>query len=267
MSFRACLSAFFGLAACALAEVPAPQPLAEEQIRTAEFLDLSIPNPGELFAAYGKVAVPDWAALFRKPPQTSHITRPHIALNLGTLIAEGFLAAEAQDKQQVKNVSREIKLLAKGLGREQEFMVRNNSIADFADSRRWDALDEELEAVQSEFASAMNAQHDEELVTLMSLGCWLRALEVVSSHLAAKYTPEGAAILRQPGVGEFFVARMDALPEKMKAIPVVAEIRRRMPELATALSLPVETPPTSEAVTGLQSLTTGILNLVTAPEK
>jgi hypothetical protein len=267
MSFRACLSAFLGLAACAAAETPVRQSLTDEQIRGAEFLDLSIPNAGELFAAFGKVAKPDWSALFRKAPQTSLITRPIIALNLGTLIADGFLAAEAQDRQQVKNVSREIKLLAKSLGLEQEFVGRNNSIADFADGRRWEALDEELEAVQSEFAIALNAQHDDALVTLMSLGCWLRSLEIVSAHLGAHYTVESAAILRQPAVSEFFTTRLDAFPAKVKTIPVVAEIQRRLPALGAVLSLPAETPPTSDAVTGLKSLTTGMLNFITAPEK
>lgn len=268
MLFRVCLSAFLGLAACASAEAPSPPPLDEEQLRSAEFLgDLSIPSPGELFAAFGKTGKPDWGTHFRNPPPPSLVTRPIIALNLGALIAEGFLAAEAQDRQQVKNVSREIKLLAKSLGLEQEFVGRNNSIADFADSRRWDALDEELEAVQSEFAASMNAHRDNDLVTLMWLGCWLRSMEIITAHLAADYTPEAAKILRQPAVGEFFTARLDALPEKLKTIPVLAEVHRRLPALGKALALPPETPLSTEAVRDLASLTTGMLNLISAPEK
>ena len=268
MFLRACLSALLGLAACLFAAETGPQPLDAEQVRGAEFLDeLSIPNAGELFAAFDKISKPDWGAYFRKQQPAPHTSRPLIALNLGTRIADGFLAAEAQDRQQVKNVAVEIKLLAKSLGLEQGFVVRNNSIADFADSRQWDALDEELEAVQSELAAAMNGQRDEELVTLMSLGCWLRTIEIASTHLAANYTTEGARILRQPAVSDFFTAQLDTLPEKMRAIPVLAEIHRRLPALGAALSLPVENPPSSDAVTGLQALTTGMINLIAAQEK
>ena len=268
MSRRACLSALLGLAACVFAAETGPQPLDEEQVRGAEFLDsLSIPNPGELFAAFGKISKPDWAAFFRRQPPAPHTSRPLIALNLGARIADGFLAAEAQDRQQVKNVSMEIKLLAKSLGVEQEFVLRNNSIADFADSRQWDALDEELEAVQSELAAAMSGQRDDDLVTLMALGCWLRSVEIVSAQLAANYTVEGARILRQPAVGEFFTARLDALPAKIKTLSTVAEIQRRLPALGTALSLPVETPSSSEAVTVMHNLATGMINLIVAPEK
>ena len=150
------MSALLGMAVCAFAEPDGPQPLDEDQVRDAEFLDgLSIPNPGELFAAFGKISRPDWAAFFRRQPPAPHTSRPLIALNLGVRIADGFLAAEAQDRQQVKNVSMEIKLLAKSLGLEQEIMGRSNSIAEFADNRRWDALVEELEAVRGELGAAM----------------------------------------------------------------------------------------------------------------
>ena len=268
MSRRACLSAFLGVTAFAFAEEPASPSLADEQIRSAEFLEhLSIPNAGELFAAFGKIGKPDWAALFRKQSPASITSRPLIALNLGTLIADGFLAAEAQDRQQVKNVSREIKLLAKSIGLEQEFMVRSNSIADFADSRQWEALDEELEAVQSELALAMGGQRDHELATLMSLGCWLRSLEIASAYLAANYTPEGAEILRQPSVGEFFAAHLDALPAKVRSLPAVSELQQRLPALGLALSRPPGVPASSHSIAVLHTLTTAMVQIITTEAK
>jgi hypothetical protein len=268
MSRRACLSALLGLATCIFAMETSPQPLTPEQIRGAEFLEsLSIPNPGEIFAAFGKTGKPDWTPFFRKQPPAPHTSRPLIALSLGTRIADGFLASEAQDRQQVKNVLMEIKLLAKSLGLEQEFMMRSNSIADFADGRQWEALDEELEAVQGELASAMGGHRDGELVALMSLGCWLRSVDIASAHLAANYTTDAAKILRQPAVGEFYSARLAALPEKIKALPVIAEIQRRLPALAATLSLPAEHPPSREAIADMHNLIAGIINLIAAPEK
>ena len=256
------------MAAFAFADGPGSQPLDDEQMRGAEFLEhLSIPNAGELFAAIGKIGKPDWALLFRKPPSASITSRPLIALNLGTLIADGFLAAEAQDRQQVKNVSREIKLLAKSIGLEQELMVRSNSIADFADGRQWDVLDEELEAVQSELALAMNAQRDGELATLMSLGCWLRSIEIASAYLAANYTTEGAELLRQPAVGEFFAACLDALPAKVRTLSAVSEIHRRLPVLGVALSRPIGSPPSSDSIAVLHTLTTAMVQIITTEVK
>jgi len=238
-----------------------PAPLSQEQIEAAVLIEnVSIPSAGELFAAFNKTGKHDWSALFRKPPVAPLLSRPQIALSIGILIAEGCLAAEAQDRQQVKNVSREIKLLAKSLGLEQEFVGRKNSIADLADSKQWDALDEELDAVQNELAASMTAHRDDELVTLMALGCWLRSLEIISSHLATNYTGDAARILRQPAVVGYFTGRLDALPAKLKAAPIIAELQGALPSVATALSSPADSPASVETVAAIRKLTTDLLD-------
>lgn len=265
---RTCLPVLIGMAACAFAEPAPPPPLAPEQIREAEFLDgLSIPNPGELFAALGKSGKPDWSALFRKQPPAPHTSRPLIALNLGIRLADGFLAAQAQDRQQVKNVSMEIKLIAKSLGLEQDFMVRSNSIADFADSRQWDALIEEIEAVRGELATTMEGQRDADLVLLMSLGCWLRAADIATAELVANYNPEDMNILRGSAIGEFFTTRLNALPAKTRALPVIAEIQQRLPELSRALSFPDGKTPPKDKVFGMHRITAAMISIIAAPEK
>jgi hypothetical protein len=265
---RTCLHVLIGMAACAFASPAGPQSLTSEQIREAEFLDgLSIPNPGELFAALGKSGKPDWAAFFRRQPPASHITRPLIALNLGIRLADAFLAAEAQDRQQVKNVSLEIKLIAKGLGLEQDYMVRINSIADFADSRQWDALVEEIEAVRGELAATMEGQRDADLAMLMALGCWLRSVDIATAQLAANYTPEDTNILRGSAIGEYFSRRLIALPVKTRALPVIAEILQRLPELSKSLSFPDGNTPPKDKVFGMHRLTAAMISIISAPEK
>ena len=243
-------------------------PLDREQIAGGAFVEnLSIPNAGELFAAFNKLGKPDWSSLFRKPPAAPLLCRPQIALSIGVLIADGFLAAEAQDRQQVKNVSRDIKLLTKSLGLEQEFVGRNNSIADLADDKQWDAVEGELDAVQNELAAAMSGLRDDELATLMALGCWLRSVEIVSSQLSVNYTTNAAKILRQPAVAGYFTTRLDALSEKNKTTPIIAELQHSLPSVREALSFPAENPPSCEAVTELRNLTAGLLNHIAETAK
>lgn len=265
---HACLFALVASAGWASDTEVTPAPLTKEAIAGAVFVeDFSIPNAGELFAAFNKLGKHDWSSLFRKPPAAPLLSRPQIALSIGILIADGFLAAEAQDRQQVKNVSREIKLLTKSLGLEQDFVGRNNSIADLADNKQWDALDEELEAVQNELATAMEGRRDDELVMLMALGSWLRSLEVVSSHLASNYTADAAKVLRQPWVCGYFCGRLEALSAKNKAAPIIAELHRSLPAVGGALSFPADNPPSAEAVVELRVLTTDLLNHIAETAK
>src|SRR6202790_2741772 len=76
--------------------------LSSDQLAKAVRNDaISIPTPGELFAALGKPGKPNWSGQFRGPLPTTYRNRAQIALNLGGLIADGFIAVQAQDGQQV----------------------------------------------------------------------------------------------------------------------------------------------------------------------
>src|SRR5688572_25015980 len=100
-----------GLAAFCLcgSAVGAPAALTKEEVAGAARTDaLSIPTPGELMAAMNKQGKIDWSARFRAPIATSYVSRAQGALNLGGLIADGYIAVEAQDAQQVKNIGRDI---------------------------------------------------------------------------------------------------------------------------------------------------------------
>jgi hypothetical protein len=162
---------------CAQDDSPkaAAAPLTKEEIAAAVADEnFSLPMPGELFAALGKQGRIDWTALLRKAPSESFTNRQQIALNLGALVADGYLAVEAEDKQHVKNVARDIRALARKIGVEDELVSRGNSIMQFAEDGKWDTLKEELEATQNDVIAAMNAHKDQDLVTLVILGGWLR---------------------------------------------------------------------------------------------
>src|SRR5437764_9466303 len=94
-----------------------PAKLAPDQMAKAARTDtITIPTPGELFAALQKPGKPNWTGAYRAPIPTTYTSRAPIALNLGGLIADGFIAVEAQDSQQVKNIGSDVIKLAKALG-------------------------------------------------------------------------------------------------------------------------------------------------------
>ncbi|MDP9005062.1 MAG: hypothetical protein M3N12_09780, partial [Verrucomicrobiota bacterium] len=108
--------------------------LPPEQLANAIRTDsLTIPTPGELFAALQKPGKPDWAGQYRTPIPMTYRNRAQIALNLGGLIADGFIAVEAQDSQQVKNIGTDIIKLAKALGVSENVLGRGKSINEFAE--------------------------------------------------------------------------------------------------------------------------------------
>ena len=255
-----------GLAAvclCASAAGEAP-PLTPAEIADATRTDeLSIPMPGEFMASLNKVGKIDWTKMFRAPIGTSYTSRPQMALNLGGLIADGYVAIEAEDAPQVKNIGKDILTIAKTLGVSKDVIERGGSIANFANEKQWDQLKEEMEATQNEVKAGMAERKDSDLVTLVTAGGWLRAMEVMSGYLAKNYTEGGAKLLRQPGIASFLTKRLEKISEKAQADPTVAAVRKKLAEMEKFISFPPDKAPSAEDVKQLNTLVSEIVKEIT----
>jgi hypothetical protein len=244
--------AFVCLCASAAGQVA---PLTPEEIAGAALTDgLSIPLPGEFMAALNKLGKLDWSTKFRPPIATNFSSRPQTALNVGGLIADGYIAIEAEDSQQVKNIGKDVIALAKVLGVSKDVVERASSIASFAEESQWDQLKEELEATQNEVKTAMTEAKDQDLVTLITVGGWLRGVEVISGHVAANYSELGAKLLRQPGIVSFLNKNLEALPEKVRDDASVKYARKKMGEIERFIAFPLDKAPTVEEVKQLNRL-------------
>lgn len=243
--------AFVCLCASAAAQAT---PLTPEEIAGAARTDgLTIPMPGEFMASLNKLGKLDWTSKFRAPIGTSYTSRPQTALNLGGLIADGYIAIEAEDSQQVKNIGRDVLSLAKALGVSKDVLERSGSISGFAENKQWDQLKEELEATQNEVKQSMAEAKDQDLVTLVTVGGWLRGVEVVSGQVAAHYTETGAKLLRQPGIIAFLDQRLDKLSDKTKDDGSVRNVRKRLGDIEKLITLPLDKAPTVDQVKELNA--------------
>src|SRR6201984_1157855 len=195
---------------------PTVQPLSSEEMKQAVTIDaITVPTPGEFFKAIDKGGKPHWASQFRPPTQIDGTNRAQMALNLGTLIADGYIAVEAQDGQQVKNIGRDVLTREKKLSWSDSVIARGKSISQFAESGAWDQLNEELEATQNEVKKALEENRDTDLITLVSTGGWIRGTEVVTGLVLQNYNAEDAKLLRQPALVDFLKDKLNNLPGKI----------------------------------------------------
>src|SRR6266581_4748351 len=214
------------LSAAFAADVPH---LSRDQLAKAVRSDaISIPTPGELFAALEKPGKPDWSGQYRGPIPTTYRNRAQIALNLGGLIADGFVAVEAKDSQQVKNIGSDIIKLAKALGVSENLLRRGNSLNEFAENDEWDALQEELEATQNEVKSSMQNHSDQDLVILVSVGGWLRGTQVVSSAIMQNYDERSAKVLRQPALVSFIQTKLNDISPELGSEPLLKDVKEKL---------------------------------------
>jgi len=227
----------------------APPRLPPDQLAKAVRHDsISIPTPGELFAALEKPGKPNWSGQYRPPIPTTYRNRAQIALNLGGLIADGFIAVEAKDSQQVKNIGSDIIKLAKALGVSENLLRRGNSLNEFAENDEWDALQEELEATQNEVKSSMQSHADQDLVILVSIGGWVRGTQVVSASIVQNYDERSAKVLRQPALVGFIQSKLNAISGEVGGEPLVKDVKEQLVGIEKLVAFPAGKTPSIEDV-------------------
>src|SRR5215472_15001470 len=210
------LAVFIGVFAAAGAE-DAGHLAADQLAKAARSDSISIPTPGELFAALEKPGKTNWAGQYRGPMPVTYANRAQIALNLGGLIADGFIAVEAKDGQQVKNIGSDIIKLGKALGVSEQLLSRGNSINEFAETNQWDTLQEELEATQNEVKSSMQSHADQDLVILVTVGGWIRGTQVVTGAIIKNYNESAAKVLREPALVHFMQSKLNAISPELRS--------------------------------------------------
>jgi hypothetical protein len=233
---------------CAVIGAEAPRLPADQLAKAIKNDSISIPTPGELFAALSKPGKPNWSGQYRGPIPMTYRNRAQIALNLGGLIADGFIAVEAKDSQQVKNIGSDIIKLAKALGVSENLLSRGNSINEFAENDDWDTLQEELEATQNEVKSSMQSHSDQGLIILVSLGGWIRGTQVVSSAILQNYDERSAKVLRQPALVRFMQSKVNDISSELRSETLVKNVSEQLGAIEKLVSFPPGKAPTVDEV-------------------
>lgn len=175
--------------------------------------DVVVPLPNEVFGALNKLGGVNWREYVRSGKGTNFTERPRIALLLGTVIADGFIAVQAEDAPTVKDIGQRVLGLAKGIGVGNSITPHAKAITEAADKRNWANVRQELDRTQNSVQQAMNEVHDEKLSHLVSLGGWLRGTEVLTAVVNKRFSTDGAELLHQPDLLVYFQERLQAMPE------------------------------------------------------
>jgi len=241
--------------------------LPADQLEKAVRSDsITIPTPGELFAALGKLEKTNWSGQYRGPMPVTYRNRAQIALNLGGLIADGFIAVQAKDSQQVKNIGSDIIKLAKALGVSEHLLSRGKSINEFADNNEWDTLQEELEATQNEVKSSMQSHADQDLVILVTLGGWIRGTQVVTAAIMQNYDERSAKVLRQPALVRFMQSKINEVSPELRQEPLVKDVSEQLNGIEKAVSFPAGKTPAVDDVRKVNEAVTKVMTEIESKE-
>jgi hypothetical protein len=206
---------------------------------------VAVPVPKEIFRSLDQFRDANWRAV--KRPEVagwkSHGDQAQIATLLGVVIAEGFIAMEAEDSAEVKNLGRAVLSLARGLGVEERAIRRSRSIMELADKNEWTAARQEWDGVLSDIESGMIELKSTQLAQLVSVGGWLRGTEALSALVLQKYSPEQSGLIHQPQLVDYLEKQLLTMSNDSQARPIVVKLLdgiRRIRTLSENGPLPEE---------------------------
>src|SRR5437764_8440070 len=123
-------AAVFGLSMAVAA--PAPQHIDIKQVSTT-VENVVVPRPDEVFGALNKLGSVNWKEYVRSDKSSNFTERPRIALLLGSVIADGFIAVQAKDAPAVKDIGQRVLTLSKQIGVGNSIMPHAKAIIESAD--------------------------------------------------------------------------------------------------------------------------------------
>ena len=196
-----------------------------------------------------------------RPPRPLHLdNRVKFALSFGVLISDGFLAVEGEEFKAIEPLGRELLRRAKGLGVQQRVSRHSKQLLDLAKKLDWVGLRKELIITQKDVETAMLDLRDEEMVHLLSLGGWIRGLEIGAASVATDFSPERASKLRQLDLLDYYLQRLDSLSAPLKSTALITQIISGLKEVREKLA---DTPTVSqEDVSGIQTTARSLVALI-----
>jgi hypothetical protein len=178
--------------------------------------------------------------LRRDYSQPARGSREQVALILGGLIADGFLLVACEKKDRVEDFGRVLLRQAQSLSVADRVTRHSASLSELAKRGDWPSVRSELVATQSDVEQAMIELRDQKIAHLISLGGWLRGLEICAGAVEADFSPDRAHVLSQPDLVNYFCEELRTLPPRAAHAPLFQKLRARLSAIKNVLdSAPV----------------------------
>jgi hypothetical protein len=196
-----------------------------EELGVNEF---TAPSIEKLFGTLDSLKPIPVNALVRPVTELNTAERSKYALSFGVLIGDGFLDVEGEQNKDIESLGRELIRRAKVLGVEQRVSRHSRKLLDLAKQNDWQRLRKELIVTQEDVEKALLELRDEPIVHLLSLGGWIRGLQIAAASVAANYSLERATTLRNLELLDYYLDRLNTLSPRLKRSELVQKITAQL---------------------------------------
>jgi hypothetical protein len=254
----------------------APQPLREipkdlvddehvrEELGVNEF---SAPSIAKLFDTLQFLMPLPISEVERKMPPRMPMDRADLAIELGFLIADGFLIVQAEQLDKVQALANDLTRYGKALGAGDRVNRHAAGLLESAKESNVEQLKKELAATQHDVEVELVSLRDADLATLISLGGWIRALEVSTTAVDNQFTVERARKVMREDIADYYAEMVTGLEPKISERPNYLAMRDLLAGLRTEMTLPDGQEPTPEMMEEIRKQAAELVTLALERQK
>ena len=206
------------------------------------------PSIKRIFDDLDKLAPLPADELDHKMPERMPLNRSDLALEIGFLIADGFMAVQAGQMNKIEPLAKELSRYGRALGAGDRVNRHAASLLKSASNNDVEAVKKELSATQRDVETDLIHLRDVDLAHLISLGGWIRALEVGSRAVEKKYTLERAKNLYREDITDYYEGSIASLDPRISERKDIMAMRIIIMDLRTTMTLKEGEEPTEEGV-------------------
>lgn len=188
-----------------------------------------------------------------------------VSLNMGALIADGFLIVQCQKVEEMNDAGRALLKHAKVLGAGTRMNRHSQSLLEHSVKGEWKMLRTELAKAQFDVEAEMVQLRDVDIAHLVSLGGWLRAFQIATDAVSSNYNPDKTRNLARKDIAEYYVSSIEGLTPEAQALPVLQKMLAGLKELLPLMDAPEGAVLPEAQVKALHDKATQLNQIATAP--
>ncbi len=206
-------------------------------------------------------AIPEEYVLRNRPEKMPTDTGT-LALEMGYLLADGFIAVRSGHMNDVKPIALDLTRYGKAMGVGERMNMHSASLLENAEKGQLEKFKENLAATQSDVNAELSALRDPDLAHLIALGGWVRALDASAAAIENRFDARQAATIFYPDAPAYFDEVLGYLNPQTGSKLKVARMRAILREMARQMELAPGEEPTLEKVQALHATTQRLSTLV-----
>lgn len=257
--------AFLGTTGTFLHAQQIPPDLLEDEHVREEFgvNKFTAPSIKKIFEDLDSLGDLPYDELKRPIPTTTPSDRTELALQLGGLIADGFLVVEAEKLLDLEAVGRALWKRAKILGAGTRLSSHTKSLLENSALGDWKKLKDELAKTQKDVEVEMVLLRDVDAAHLISLGGWLRAFQIACVASLKPFDEKKARILGRVDVAEYFLMSLQTLEPKIQETAHIQKLTAGVEKLKNMLDVPESKAFTQDEVESMNALIAELISVTT----